>query len=235
MKILVVEDDPPIARLLTRILQDDGHSVSTVESGSAALSAALINEYDLLICDLMLPDLQGTEIVRALKAQSPRLPVMVISALNAREWEKPCEDAGATRYLEKPIDIEDLREEVQLVEKARLNLRIAIVDADAIHATRLTKVLAALGCEVTRYPDVAHATAGIEEGDAAGLLVVNADLPSAGDLIRWGKRRGIPAFAIIDVVTDAGEDELMRAGAAFILTKPVDVDALLTQASFMVA
>lgn len=235
MNILVVEDDIHIAKIVASILNGDGHDVATVGSGSAALSAALINEYDLLICDLMLPDLQGTEIVRALKAQSPRLPVMVISALNAREWAKPCEDAGATRFLEKPLDMIALRAEVALVEKARLNLQIAIADSDPIHSTRLTKVLTALGCEVAAFNDTEKLRAEIEAGYAASLLVIDADLPNATDLIRWGRDRGIAAFAFCASLEDTAEDGLMRAGAAFIMLKPVDIDALLTQASFMVA
>ena len=200
---------------------------------SAALTASIQTEYDLLICDLMLPDLQGTEIVRALKAQSPRLPVVVISALQADEWAKPCEDAGATRFIQKPLDIDDLLDEVRLVAKARLNLHIAIVDSDPIHATRLNKILTALGCEVTTFSDVTAAMDGVSNG-VAGLLVIDADLPRAEELIRWGKGLSIPAFAFCATLGEVDEDKLMRAGAAFILTKPIDVDALLTQASFMV-
>ncbi len=235
MHVLVVEDDENIASLVATVLRDDGHEVSTVATGSEALGASIVREYDLLICDLMLPDLQGTEIVRALKAQSPRLPVMVISALNAKEWAKPCEDAGATRYLEKPLDITALREEVALVQKARLNLRIAIADTDPIHSTRLNKVLTALGCEVMAFHDIDSTKTGIEGGYQAGLLVIDADLPGATELIGWGKERDIAAFVFATALEDKAEDTLMRAGAAFIMLKPVDIDALLTQASFMVA
>lgn len=233
MKVLVVEDDPEIAGLVAKVLVNDGHEVSQVSSGSAALRASILHEYDLMVCDLMLPDLQGTEIVRAIKAQSPRLPVMVMSALDAQDWEKPCEDAGATKYLQKPINLKLFREEVALVEKARLRLHIAIVDSDAIHATRLRKVLHALGCQVTTYVGAQEARAGIEAGDPAGLLVVDADLPEAGALIEWGKERSLPAFAMAGGGSEASEDLLMRAGAAFVLQKPVDVDSLLTQAQFM--
>lgn len=233
MKILVVEDDDQIGALVSRLLEDEGHSVSTAVTGSAALAAAIQTEYDLLICDLMLPDLQGTEIVRALKAQSPRLPVVVISALEADEWAQQCEDAGATRFFQKPLDIDALLDEVRLVAKARLDLHIAIVDSDPIHATRLNKMLTALGCEVTTYDSVAQAKDGVSDG-TAGLLVIDADLSGADELIRWGKGLSITAFAFCAKLEDIDEDELMRAGAAFILTKPIDVDALLTQASFMV-
>ena len=235
MNVLIVEDDLNIGPLVQRLLNEDGHQAEIVTSGSGALTASLMHEYDLLICDLMLPDLQGTELVRALKAQSPRLPVIVMSALNADEWAQPCEDAGATRYLEKPLDIEALRDEIKLVEKARLHLSIAIIDADPIHATHLNKTLQALGCQVSVYGDIAAATSGITAGDPAGLLVVDAGLDGAADLISWAKDRGVPTFAVCDPSKENIDDVLMRAGAAFILGKPVNVDSLLTQASFMVA
>ena len=136
--------------------------------------------------------------------------------------------------MQKPLAFDELLEEVRLVEKARLNLHIAIVDSDAIHATHLNKTLTALGCAVATYQDVASAMAGIEGGGDAGLLVVDAELESADDLIRWGKEKNIPAFVSCENLDEAGEDRLMRAGAALILGKPIDVDALLTQASFMV-
>ncbi len=235
MKILVVDDNPDIATLVSTVLTDAGHDVSSVGTGSAALSASIMHEYDLLICDLMLPDLQGTEIVRALKAQSPRLPVLVISALNPDDWAKPCEDAGATRFMQKPLSLKEIRQEVELVEKARLKITIALVDTDPIHSTRLGKILEALGCDVASFRSGPEAQTRIEAGRAVGLLVVDADAEGGPELIRWGKARDIPAFAFCGTVKAGAEDELMRAGAAFLLSKPIDIDNLLTQAAFLVA
>ena len=96
MRILIVEDQPDIADLVKAFLSKHGHEVWTAKTGSKAISEAIAHEFDLLVCDLMLPALQGTEIIRALKAQSPRLPVIVITALDGRDWEQPCRDAGAS-------------------------------------------------------------------------------------------------------------------------------------------
>ena len=233
MKILVVDDETAISTLIQKLLEQMGHVVSTVRTGSEALTASIHGEFDLLITDLMLPDLQGTEIVRAIKVQSPQLPVIVISALNAAVWARPCEDAGATRFLSKPLDFEELRQEVRLVEKARLNLRIALVDPDAIHRVRLTKTLAALGCEVVPFATTGLARQQLETDRSASLIVVDADLDGADDLIRWGKDVGVVAFVFSSNDTSEREDKVMRAGAAFLLRKPVDTDALLTLANFL--
>jgi DNA-binding response OmpR family regulator len=232
MHVLIVDDDHEIADLVATVLREMGHEVSLVGSGSAALAAALRQEFDLMICDLMLPDLQGDEIVRAVKAQSPRLPVIVMSALEARDWAKACEDAGATRYLQKPVGITELRQEVALVDKARLRLRISLVDPDHFHGTRLTKALTALGCEVQCFLST-HVAAASAEG--FGLFVIDAGAPGAVDLVRAAKARNVPAFVFAEKADAATEDQLMRAGAAFMLAKPIDVDALLTQAAFMLS
>lgn len=233
MKILVVEDEESVGTLLTSVLTKIGHDVTTVRTGSAALSAALVEEFDLLLCDLMLPDLQGTEIVRALKAQSPHLPVMVISALSRKDWEGPCEDAGASRFLEKPVSAETLRDEVALVEKARLYLNILVVDTDPIHRTRLAKVLASFGCEVHSVDSVSGAEPALLDDQAASLVLVDATAPGAVDLVRACHAHGVPVFAFMEELDEATEDGLMRAGAAFILRKPVNIDSLLNQAAFL--
>jgi DNA-binding response OmpR family regulator len=233
VKILIVEDEEAVGVLLAGVLADIGHDVTTVGSGSAALSAALVDEFDLLLCDLMLPDLQGTEIVRALKAQSPRLPVMVISALSRKDWEQPCEDAGASRFLEKPVNAETLRDEVALVEKARLYLNIFIVDTDPIHRTRLAKVLTSFGCEVHPVDSVSGADPALSDDHPASLVLVDATSAGAVDLVRSCRDHGVPTFAFMEHVDDAAQDELMRAGAAFVLGKPVNIDGLLNQAAFL--
>ncbi len=238
MKILVVDDDADISKLVSTVLSQDGHDIGTASSGAKALTAALMAEYDLLICDLMLPDLEGTEIIRALKAQSPRLPVIAMSALSADVWRDACTEAGASCLLQKPIDLKRLRFEVTLVQKARLTLAIALVDPDAIHRIRMQKTLAALGCEVATFSNVSAAQQSITAqsvGQDTGLIVIDADAKDAANFVHWGKGRNIPAFVFAGQTSDVSEDHMLRSGAAFMLQKPVDMDTLLTQAGFLLA
>ncbi len=229
MQVLLVEDQPDIAGLVVTFLGRLGHAVDVARTGAEALARALQREYGLLICDLMLPDLQGTEIIRALKAQSPHLPVIVMSALSRGDWAQPCEDAGASAYLEKPVRIRELQREVELVAKARLHLRIAVVDADPIHATRVRKTLEALGCAVAIFADASTAQAALPQLGVS-LAVIDAALDGAEALVAAAKGRGVAVFA---VGAAADQDRLLRAGAALLLPKPLDIEDLLTQASFM--
>lgn len=231
MKILIVEADSRTAAALQGILADKQHVVRDVANGSAGLMAALSEEYDLLICDVQLPDLHGTELVRALKAQSPTLPVMTMGDGDLAEWDQVCKDAGASCYLQKPVDLQVFLQEVTLVDKARLHLRALLVDPDPIHRTRITKTLNALGCEVQGVGSSAEAE---QLGVRAGMLVlVDAGMASALETVRWTKHNGATCFAFKEQFDAATEEMLMRAGAALLILKPIDIDQLLTQAAFM--
>ncbi|MCK5687649.1 response regulator, partial [Myxococcota bacterium] len=157
MKVLIVEDDPGTCQMLETVLATAGHSCRIVTSGSAAIMAALTEEHDLLICDMGLPDLPGSEIIRAIKAQSPRLPVVAIGDDSADVWEQQVLDAGGSCYLPRPVHEEDLRMEVNMVEKARLQLNIVLVDPDAIHRIWVGKTLESLGCQVQSFDTVVNA------------------------------------------------------------------------------
>lgn len=235
MKVLVVDDNADIATMVATVLTKDGHDVSKACSGSEALSAALLSEYDLLLCDLMLPDLEGTEIIRAIKAQSPRLPVVAMSALDSDRWREACAEAGASCLLQKPIDLKRLRFEVSLVQKARLSLAIALVDPDAIHRIRMQKTLSALGCAVGAFSSTTPAQQHIELGHAIGLIVIDAEAEGAAAFVRWGKQQDILSFVFSGQANANSEDQMLRSGAAFLLRKPVDMDTLLTQAGFLLA
>ena len=233
MRILVVDDDSEITRMLERMLSADGHVVTTSARGSEALLAALHDDFDLLLCDLMLPDLEGIEVVRAIKSQTPNLPVIVLSALDSDAWEQPCLDAGAACFLQKPVRREDLRREIDLVERARANLRVSLIDPDPIHRTRVTRALSGLGCQVDPYSDVKEALEALSHAERPpSLLLLDAGDPGAVEALRFARASQVASFAFGEISADE-EEKLMRAGAALLLPKPVDCDALIIQARFL--
>jgi adenylate cyclase len=102
--ILVVDDNESILDLLARQLSRDGHTVSSCSSGEAALARMGRERFDLVLLDLMMPDVNGLEVLRRMKAE-PRLaslPVVMISALDEAESAVRCIEAGAEDYLSKP-------------------------------------------------------------------------------------------------------------------------------------
>ncbi len=108
MRILVVEDDKKVARFLERGLREEGYSVDVAHDGADGLMKARVYDYDLLILDVMLPGKSGLEIVRELRAAQRTVPVLMLTARDAREDIVLGLDAGADDYLTKPFGFDEL-------------------------------------------------------------------------------------------------------------------------------
>jgi two-component system OmpR family response regulator len=103
MRMLVVEDDPPIAAAIRSILEDAGHAVDVAGDGSDALEWAGTYPYDLVILDVILPGMDGVAVCRALRERGSKMPILMLTALDAIEDRVAGLDAGADDYLAKPF------------------------------------------------------------------------------------------------------------------------------------
>jgi CheY-like chemotaxis protein len=113
-QILVIEDDLEMISLLKDLFEEDGYQVDSVENGSEAFRRAARQVYDLIITDVRMPFLSGLEILPGLKKLQPHTPVLVITAFGSEDVQRRAKERGAEAYLEKPIDLFDLR---RLVDK----------------------------------------------------------------------------------------------------------------------
>jgi adenylate cyclase len=105
-RILIVDDNASNRELLGRQLTRAGHTVADVEGGLAALAKLEDESFDLILLDMMMPDLSGYEVLQRLKAQprTAQIPVIMISALDDLDSVTRCLEAGAVDYLLKPFD-----------------------------------------------------------------------------------------------------------------------------------
>lgn len=230
MRVLIVDDDPDILKFVTLALQTEGHDVVACSGGGAALGAALRDDFDLALCDLNLPDLHGLEVIRAVKAQAPYLPIIVMSALDPREWSALSMEAGAAKFLHKPLRLEQLRSEVAMAQSARADLDVVVVDADPFERARVARAFQAGGCRVhliERPVDVAAVP-------YKSLVILDARLGGLQEAVSACSRAGVPCFVVVEPGT-MDDDLLLRAGASLVVSRPVDPDALLTQARFLTA
>lgn len=110
-RILIVDDNPSNRELLGRQLMRAGHTIADVDGGHAALSKIESESFDLILLDLMMPDISGYEVLCRLKAQpeTAEVPVIMISALDDLDSVIRCIEAGAVDYLFKPFDSTLLR------------------------------------------------------------------------------------------------------------------------------
>ncbi len=112
--VLVIEDDPDIRRSLVRSLSDHGHAVSTAPAGMPGLQQAVDEQPDLVLLDLGLPDLDGHEVLRMLRAVR-ETPVIVVTARDDDPSVVAALDAGADDYVLKPFTGEQLQARIRAV------------------------------------------------------------------------------------------------------------------------
>jgi two-component system, OmpR family, KDP operon response regulator KdpE len=103
----VVDDEPQIRRALRLVLRANGYEVQEVGSGEAALDALVVQPFDLMILDLMLPDVDGVEVCRRVREWS-QLPVVVLSAHGEEEVKVRALDEGADDFVSKPFSAPEL-------------------------------------------------------------------------------------------------------------------------------
>lgn len=121
-RILVVDDIASNRDLLSRRLQYDGHEVVTAKSGPAALACLEGDDFDLVLLDILMPDMNGVEVLSRLKAEPrwQRIPVIMISGLHEVDAVARCIEAGADDYLPKPFNPTLLRARISsTLEKKR--------------------------------------------------------------------------------------------------------------------
>lgn len=108
MKALIIDDDPRIVRRLKRILSDD-YVVDIAQSAHAGEKLAYNTHYDIILLDLMLPDMDGSDLCSVLKANLKDIPVMVISEKSSITDIDMAFDKGADDYLVKPFNVRELK------------------------------------------------------------------------------------------------------------------------------
>ncbi len=108
MRILVAEDDALLARSLAKGLRERAHAVDVVQDGESALQQGLLNDYDAIVLDVMLPRRDGFEVARSLRRRDVRAPILMLTARNRLGDKVEGLDAGADDYLTKPFEFEEL-------------------------------------------------------------------------------------------------------------------------------
>ncbi len=107
-KVLLVEDDPRVASFIIRGLEEQLYQVKNVNKGFDAITEVMENTYDIIILDIMLPDLTGFEVCEILRSRKIIVPILILSALDTPHEKVKGLQAGADDYLAKPFMFEEL-------------------------------------------------------------------------------------------------------------------------------
>jgi two-component system, OmpR family, response regulator len=136
MRILVVEDEPRLLRNLAKALREEGYAVDTAADGDDGLYKAETYNYDALILDVMLPQLDGWELLARLRRTKPT-PVLMLTARDTHADRVRGLDNGADDYLVKPFDLSELLARLRaLIRRSAGHARSTITLADVVLDTR---------------------------------------------------------------------------------------------------
>jgi DNA-binding response OmpR family regulator len=143
-KVLIIEDDPNIARLVAMHIRDLGCDVVVVSNGVEGLQQAMATPYDLVILDIMLPEMDGFEICQHLRREDGYVPILILTARSADLDRVLGLDLGADDYLTKPFNIAELQARVKALFrrvdhiKAATAARPSRIEAGALVLDRTT-------------------------------------------------------------------------------------------------
>jgi heavy metal response regulator len=120
MRILVVEDEKKVASFLKKGLEEEHYAVDTAFDGEEGLVLAHINEYDLIILDIMLPKQDGMEVLRRIRANGSTVPIMMLTAKDSTDEIISGLDSGSDDYLTKPFSFAELLARVRALLRRRV-------------------------------------------------------------------------------------------------------------------
>lgn len=131
-QILIVDDEPNVASFMARALQAKGFSVDITDNGRAGLDRAMASDYELVILDLRMPDVNGVTVLKEFRRDRPQQRVMVVSAAAGVEVKVRCLELGAVDFLAKPFELAELT--------ARVSARVGSPLSDSDPADRYLRV-----------------------------------------------------------------------------------------------
>jgi DNA-binding response OmpR family regulator len=129
MRILIVEDELDLANALARGLRQQGYAVDIAVTGEEGWEKGEVNEYDLAILDLNLPEMDGLEVCRRLRDSKPELLILMLTARSRLEDKVTGLDLGADDYLVKPFHFEELTARIRALLRRDLRVRAPILKA----------------------------------------------------------------------------------------------------------
>ena len=142
-KILIAEDDAELRQLFIHVLTRNGYDVTGVDNGRKALDALHAEYFDLIISDIMMPVMDGYELVRAIRAEGRQIPIMMITAKDAFDDMRMGFNSGSDDYMVKPVNVNEmvlrvsaLLRRAQMITDRRLTIGSTVMEIDSLTVTQ---------------------------------------------------------------------------------------------------
>ena len=115
-RVLIVDDDPDVCRLIAHLLKSGGYECSEATSGESAIKKLVANSFQLVISDIMMVGMSGIDLLRIINSRFPDVAVIMVTALDDRKIVTQALELGAYGYVIKPFDIDQLNNVVKSIE-----------------------------------------------------------------------------------------------------------------------
>ncbi|OAJ66759.1 two-component system response regulator [Gluconobacter cerinus] len=152
IRLLLVEDDESIASEVSEELKTRGYDVTWVDNGILGLEAAQSGQYDLMVVDRMLPEMDGLSVIEALRRQKITLPVLVLSALSAVDDRVNGLKAGGDDYLTKPFAMEELAARLEALLRRPTDSRVTVLRVGPLEMDLIERKVSRSGRDVELLP-----------------------------------------------------------------------------------
>lgn len=224
MKVLAVDDNPMVCRSMAGLLGQWGHVAATAAGGQEALAVLAAGEWDVVVADIRMPGMDGLELLREIRRRWPEVSVVMITGYDMSYSYAEVVAAGATDFVTKPFQPDELEAKIQRVDRERalrqemlaLATRDALtglgnrrhfhdtLDREAVRARRQRHPLSLIVADLDRFHDY-NARRGREAGDALLGRVAELVASCLRREVDGAFRLGGDDFALLLVECDSGE------------------------------
>ena len=153
-QILLIEDEQRIAELIKRGLEEQGFNITVAYDGLIGEKLAILNNYDLVITDIILPKINGIDLCKEIRSTNPDTPIIMLTALGTTDDKVQGFDAGADDYLVKPFDLRELQVRIRALLKRNniINTQVFVLRYADIELNLNTKVVKRHEIEIALTP-----------------------------------------------------------------------------------
>lgn len=198
--ILIVDDDPGLVRTTSLILEHQGYTVTTAQTGSEAIALVRDHAFDLTLLDIKMPEIDGVETLREIKRARPAATVVMMTAYAMEQRISDALREGAHAVLRKPLAIQAVLELIKQTTEGSSNMRILLVDDDEGTRTTLGEILAHKGYRVGTAATGEHAIELVRT-TRYDAIFLDLRLPDKNGLDVYLEIRALDAKVVVFLIT----------------------------------